>query len=194
MTGEAITSVVLVGVGGQGILLASEVLAQAASLAGYEVKTNEVHGMAQRGGCVTAHIRYGRQVFSPLVAQGTARVLGALEQVEGLRHSSYLATDGLAVVSQQAIIPVSVSSGQGHYPHDVEARLRAVYPRLAWIDAQQAAQDVGSSKAANLVVLGAMSTVLDLPAQVWEQAISQCVKPRFVEMNLMAFVVGRSLA
>ena len=104
-TNGVATSVVLVGVGGQGILLASEIVARAAMIAGYAVKTNEVHGMAQRGGSVIAQIRYGREVFSPLVAEGTARVLGALERIEGIRFAHYLAPDGLAVVSSQAIIP-----------------------------------------------------------------------------------------
>lgn len=193
MKNNKITSVILVGVGGQGILLASEVMATAAALAGFEVKTNEVHGMAQRGGSVIAQIRYGEQVFSPLVAQGTARVIGALEQVEGLRYHPYLAEGGFAVVSQQAIIPVTVSAGQSVYPQDLEPRLRQVYPHLAWVDVQQAAEDVGNPKVANMVILGAMSTELDLPSQVWEQAITQCVKPEFLDSNLMAFVVGRSL-
>lgn len=193
MKNNEITSVILVGVGGQGILLASEVMATAAALAGFEVKTNEVHGMAQRGGSVIAQIRYGQQVFSPLVAEGTARVVGALEQVEGLRYYPYLADGGFAVVSQQAIVPVTVSAGQSTYPQDLEPRLREVYPRLAWVDVQQAADDIGNPKVANMVILGAMSTELDLPPQAWEEAIAQCVKPEFVDSNLMAFVVGRSL-
>ncbi len=193
MNKDEITSVILVGVGGQGILLASEVMATAAALAGFDVKTNEVHGMAQRGGSVIAQIRYGQQVFSPLIAEGTAQVLGALEQVEGLRYHSYLGKDGFAVVSQQAIIPVTVSTGQSKYPQDLETRLREVYPRLAWIDMQQTIADIGNPKVANMVVLGAISTELDLPAEVWEQAISQCVKAQFLDINLMAFIVGRSL-
>lgn len=193
MSNDEIVSVILVGVGGQGILLASEVMATAAALAGFEVKTNEVHGMAQRGGSVIAQIRYGKQVFSPLVAEGTARVIGALEQVEGLRYHPYLAQNGFAVVSQQAIVPVTVSAGQSKYPQDLEPRLREVYPRLAWIDVLQAAEDIGNPKVANMVILGAMSTELNLPSHVWEDAITQCVKPEFVDSNLMAFVVGRSL-
>jgi len=193
MSNDEIVSVILVGVGGQGILLASEVMATAAALAGFEVKTNEVHGMAQRGGSVIAQIRYGQQVFSPLVAEGTARVIGALEQVEGLRYHPYLVQDGFAVVSQQAIVPVTVSAGQSEYPQDLEPRLREVYPRLAWIDVQQAAEDIGNPKVANMVILGAMSTELDLPSHVWEEAITTCVKPEFVDSNLMAFVIGRSL-
>ena len=124
------TSIVLVGVGGQGILLASEIISQAALALGYQVKTNEVHGMAQRGGSVMAQIRYGREVHSPLVAEGTARILGSFEAIEAIRVAHYLAPDGCAVVSSQVIIPVTVSSGTARYPEDVEARLRQVFPRL----------------------------------------------------------------
>ncbi len=132
-------SIVMVGVGGQGILLASEILAQAAMLEGYEVKTNEVHGMAQRGGSVVAQIRYGPEVYSPLVARGSAQILGALEKIEALRYADYLAPDGLAVVNAQAIVPVTVSSGAARYPADVESLLKAAFPRLAYIRAAKAA-------------------------------------------------------
>ena len=106
--------------GGQGILLASEILAQAAMIQGYQVKTNEVHGMAQRGGSVMAQIRYGEEVKSPLVARRSAHILGALEKVEALRYWEYLRPDGLAAVSSQAIVPVTVSSGSARYPENVE--------------------------------------------------------------------------
>ena len=170
-------SVVLAGVGGQGILLASEIVARAAMAAGFDVKTNEVHGMAQRGGSVIAQIRYGPEVFSPLVAQGTARVLGALERIEALRQHSFLAPDGLAVVSSQAIVPVTVSSGQATYPADVEERLRAAFPRLVYVDAVEKATELGNLRAANVVVLGAMAHALDLPDDAWHEAIRSSVKP-----------------
>ena len=190
--GRETTSVVLVGVGGQGILLASEILAQAAVLAGYDVKTNEVHGMAQRGGSVMAQVRYGRKVHSPLVARGTARVLGSLERIEALRHHEYLAPDGLAVVSSQAIVPVTVSSGQATYPADAEERLRRAFPRLAYLDATAVAQRLGSPRSTNIVVLGAMSAALDLPDDAWEAALRQCVKPALVDVNLRALDEGRA--
>ena len=114
----------MVGVGGQGILLATQITARAAIANGHDVKTNEVHGMAQRGGSVVAQIRFGEQVFSPLVPEGSAQVLASLERIEALRFAGYLSPDGLAVVSTQAIVPVTVSSGQAAYPADAEARLR----------------------------------------------------------------------
>ena len=188
------TSVVLAGVGGQGILLASEIVARAAMIAGFDVKTNEVHGMAQRGGSVIAQIRYGREVHSPLVPVGAARVLGSFEVVEALRHAHYLAPDGLAVVSTQEIVPVTVSSGATRYPDAARERLRAVFARLITLDAQALALDAGDARAANVVILGALSTGLDLSAEAWHEAIKGCVKPRFVDMNMQAFEKGRTSA
>jgi indolepyruvate ferredoxin oxidoreductase, beta subunit len=188
------TSVVLVGVGGQGILLASEIVARAAMVAGFQVKTNEVHGMAQRGGSVIAQIRYGKEVYSPLVAEGTARVLGALERIEGIRFAHYLAPGGLAVVSSQAIIPVTVSSGAATYPTDAHDRLKAVFPRLTYIDAGVIASKVGNIRASNVVVLGALSTGLSLPVDTWHEAIAQSVPARHRDLNLRAFEEGRNQA
>jgi len=158
------------------------------------VKTNEVHGMAQRGGSVLAQIRFGSRVFSPLVPDGTAQVLASLERIEALRFASYLAPEGLAVVSSQAIVPVTVSSGKAVYPVDAEQRLRAAFPKLAYIDAISAAEKLGDSRVANVILLGAMSTALPLPRESWAEAISQCVKPAFREVNLRAFDEGAALA
>ncbi len=193
MSDEKTTAVVLVGVGGQGILLASEIVAQAAVAAGLDVKTNEVHGMAQRGGSVTAHIRYGAQVHSPLVSEGEAAVLGSLERVEALRYRQLLAPEGLAVVSTQAVIPVTVSSGQATYPSDAEARLRRVFPRLIYLDAMEEAARLGNPRVANVVVVGALSTALALPQQCWEEAVASCVRPEHRDANLAAFAAGRRL-
>ncbi len=187
------TSVVLVGVGGQGILLASEIVAQAAVAAGYDVKTNEVHGMAQRGGSVIAQIRYGKEVFSPLVPRKTAKVLGSLERMECLRYLDYLADDGLAVVSSQKIVPVTVSSGGTPYPELGEAELKPFFPKLVYVDAVEQATELGNAKAANTILLGAMATQLDLPAEAWTTAIRESVKEKFIEINLKAFELGRNL-
>ena len=186
-------SVVLVGVGGQGILLASEIVAQTAVYAGFDVKTNEVHGMAQRGGSVVAQIRFGEKVYSPLVARGTASVLGSLERAECLRYTDYLAPDGLAVVSSQKIIPVTVSSGAMTYPEVDQEILRKSFSRLIYIDAVEKAAELGNARAANTLLLGAMSTRLELPLAAWENAIQECVKPKFVDVNLKAFEAGRAL-
>lgn len=191
---EETKSIVLVGVGGQGILLASEILAQAAMQAGYDVKTNEVHGMAQRGGSVMAQIRYGKEVHSPLVARKSAHILGALEKVEALRYADFIRPDGLAAVSSESIMPVTVSSGAAKYPEDVEEMLARAFPRLVYIDAPKAAKELGDIRAANIVLLGAISRGLDLPLQAWEKAIVLCVREKFRDLNLMAFAMGRNYA
>ncbi|HOW67521.1 MAG TPA: indolepyruvate oxidoreductase subunit beta [Candidatus Paceibacterota bacterium] len=188
------TNVVLAGVGGQGILLASEIMARAAMAAGFDVKTNEVHGMAQRGGSVIAQIRYATKVNSPLVALGTAQVLGSLEKIESLRYAEYLAPGGLAVVSTQIVVPLTVSSGQAQYPEDAEDRIRRTFPRLIYVDAVKLAGELGNIKASNLVVMGALSTGLDLPLTAWQEAIRAAVKPRFVDLNLKAFTAGVACA
>jgi indolepyruvate ferredoxin oxidoreductase beta subunit len=187
-------SIVLVGVGGQGILLASEILAQAAMIQGYQVKTNEVHGMAQRGGSVMAQIRYGEEVKSPLVSKRSAHILGALEKVEALRYWEYLRPDGLAAVSSQAIVPVTVSSGSARYPENAEELLARAFPRLVYIDAPELAKELGDSRAANIILLGAISRGLDLRLESWEKAIGLCVREKFRDLNLRAFSLGRSKA
>jgi indolepyruvate ferredoxin oxidoreductase beta subunit len=193
MSDNPTINVVLAGVGGQGILLASEIIARAAMAAGFAVKTNEVHGMAQRGGSVLAQIRYGPLVHSPLVELGAAQVLGSLECIESLRCADYLAPGGLAVVSSQRVVPITVSSGQAKYPEDAEARIRAAFPRLIYLDALAMAGQIGNVKCSNLVILGALSTGLTLPAQAWQQGICQSVKPNFVDINLRAFAAGSAL-
>jgi len=187
---SSITSVVLVGVGGQGILLAAEILAQAALIAGHDVKTNEVHGMAQRGGSVMAQIRFGPKVFSPLVAEGTAGIIGSLERLETLRYYRYLAPGGLAVVSSQIIMPVTVSSGLATYPADIDTRLRRTFPRLVYLDAADIAASLGSVKAANTVLLGAISSELSLPKDAWQEALHKCINAKFLELNEKAFLAG----
>lgn len=186
------TSVFLIGVGGQGILLASAILSQAAMLCGCDVKTNEVHGMAQRGGTVIAQVRYGKKVYSPLVTEGSARVLCSFEAAEALRAAHYLAPDGLAVVNQYQIIPVSVSSGMATYPDHVEELLKKQFPRLCYFDATQKAIEIGNPRTANVVLLGALSKGLELEESVWEEAIRKTVKPQFIEINLKAFAAGRA--
>ena len=184
-------SIALVGVGGQGILLASEICAQAAMECGFDVKTNEVHGMAQRGGSVVAQIRYGHEVYSPLIAPGQASVLVALERIEGLRYHEYLSEDGLAVVNSQRIVPVTVSMGAAQYPDDAPQRLEKSFKRLIYIDAGAIATELGNVKAANTVLLGAMATELDIPVEAWKNSIARCCKPKFVEVNLAAFDAGQ---
>jgi indolepyruvate ferredoxin oxidoreductase beta subunit len=193
MSSDKTTSVVFVGVGGQGILLASTIVARAAMIAGHQVKTNEVHGMAQRGGSVIAHVRYGTEVFSPTVPEGTADALGALEEIEALRYAHYAAPEGLAVVNAATVVPVTVSSGAATYPEDVADRLRRAFPRLVYFDAGKRAEELGNIRAANIVLLGALSRGLDLPSEAWEEAISASVKDKHRDLNLRAFEIGRNV-
>jgi len=193
MTDKGTTSVVLVGVGGQGILLASEIVARAAMHAGFDVKTNEVHGMAQRGGSVIAQIRYGQKVNSPTVQPGTASVLGSLERIEALRYYNYLKPGGLAVVNLQMMVPVTVSMGAAQYPKDSIDRLHAAFDNLVSFDAGQKAVEIGNIRTANVIIVGAISNGLDIPVESWEEAIKTSVKPKFVDLNLKAFALGRSI-
>ena len=188
-----VNSVILTGVGGQGILLASNILARTALLAGHDVKTNEVHGMAQRGGSVVAEIRYGDKVYSPLIEPMGACALASLEQMEALRYAHYLSPNGLAVVSKLRLIPTTVSSGMGKYPENVEDRLKKSFRNLKYIDAAKAAEKTGNPKTNNLVVLGALSTALDFPESLWEDAIKVCVKTKFIDINIRAFNLGKQL-
>ncbi|HPT20273.1 MAG TPA: indolepyruvate oxidoreductase subunit beta, partial [Methanothrix sp.] len=152
---------------------------------------NEVHGMAQRGGSVMAQIRYGKEVHSPLVARNEADILGALEKIEALRYADCLRPGGLAAVSTQAVMPVTVSSGGARYPENAEELLRQAFPRLLYIDAAKIARDLGDIRAANIVLLGAISQGLDIALQSWEMAIALCVKEKFLEINRKAFAAGR---
>lgn len=189
-----VTSVVIVGVGGQGVLLASQITASAAINAGYKVKTNEVHGMAQRGGSVIAQIRYGKVVLSPLVPSGGAAVLASLERIEALRYKDLLAPGGRVIVSDQQIVPTTVSTGQAKYPSDAEERLKRVYPNLLYLNAETIAAGLGNPKAANVIVVGAVSMALDLPLEAWHEALASSVKGPRLDLNLKAFDKGRELA
>lgn len=194
MTNEKTISILMCGVGGQGILLASEITAQAAILAGYDVKTNEVHGMAQRGGSVVANVRFGKCVHSPLIEFGGADALLSLEAIEAIRCHRYLKDGGAAVVSTQRVIPITVSSGKALYPAP-EAPLKELFPRLCLIDAIAEAQRLGTPKAANVVLLGALAKLGGhLPQEIWEAAIARCVKPQFLEINVKAFRQGMTAA
>ena len=186
-------SILLSGVGGQGILLAAKIIGEAAVASGYEVCSNEIHGMAQRGGCVTAQVRFGPQVHSPLILEGTADVLAALEHIEALRWAHVLKPGGLAVVSRQSILPVAVSAGQATYPADVADRLRAVFPRLIYADCVSKARTMGDARFANLIIVGMAATALPIETPAWREAIRLRVPEKFFDQNLAAFEFGRSL-
>jgi indolepyruvate ferredoxin oxidoreductase beta subunit len=184
----------LAGVGGQGTILASNVLAEVALAAGYDVKKSEVHGMAQRGGSVNTHVRWdAERVYSPLIGLGEADVLLAFEEAEALRYAEYLKPGGAAVVNQQTIEPITVTSGGARYPTEVELRTTydALTDRFCLVPGTTIAQELGNARAANVVLLGALSTFLDVPEETWLEVIEARVPPRYVALNRQAFLKGR---
>lgn len=184
------TNIMLCGVGGQGILFAAKILASAAELSGYKVTTNELHGMAQRGGSVTAQVRFGDDIHSPLFAAGEADVLCGLEPVEALRCAHFLKPGGFAVISRQQLIPVTVSTGRASYPQDLEARFGKVFTDFRFMDCNALAAELGDQRLANTVLLGALSVKLGLAAESWRGAFERTVKPQLLDGNLKAFAIG----
>jgi indolepyruvate ferredoxin oxidoreductase beta subunit len=189
-----VCSITFGGIGGQGVLKAAELCGWAAMFAGYHVKKSEVHGMAQRGGSVNTHVRWDSdRVFSPLIGLGEADLLLVFEEAEALRYAEYLKPGGAAIVNQHTIEPITVTSGGAHYP--TEEELQAVYAgltdRLRLVPGTAIARDLGNSRAANVVLLGALSTFLDVPAETWLEVIEAQVPARFVELNHQAFLKGR---
>lgn len=188
-------NVLLCGVGGQGVLLAAKLMAFAAFHAGFRVFTNEIHGMAQRGGSVTATVRFGDgKVLAPLFAEGEADLLFAVEHAEALRHARILKSDGAAVVASQSIIPTTVTTGAAKYPADMEERIRRVFPRLIYASCGEEAVKMGNSKLSNTILLGAASAFLpEIPRTAWEQAMDSLIRPDLLEQNRNAFKKGLTL-
>ena len=185
------TNIILSGVGGQGILLASAVISHAAMMSGYDVKTNEVHGMAQRGGSVIAQIRFGEKVLSPLIKEGDADFLLALEKVEAVRYANYLKNDGVAIVNMQKIIPVTVASGSATYPDNIDDILKERLPNLTTLDCISIAEEIGNVRVANVVLVGALSKYLPFSVETWKNVISENVPQKALEANIKAFNIGR---
>jgi indolepyruvate ferredoxin oxidoreductase beta subunit len=188
---SAVTSVLLAGVGGQGVLLASEVIAEAAAIGGSAVKKSEVHGMAQRGGSVVSHLRFGAEVHSPLIPRAGADFLVSFERLETLRYLEYLHRGSVILVNDQKILPLPVSVGKAAYPEDVEARLLATGLPVRFVDGVGLARAAGNAKAVNAVVLGALSSLMGFAPGVWEEALRRQVPARLLDVNLRAFALGR---
>jgi len=186
-----VTNVLLAGVGGQGVLLGSEVLAEVASLAGFEVKKSEVHGMAQRGGSVVSHLRFGREVFSPLIPRGAADYLVSFERLETLRYLDFLHAGSVVLVNNQQIVPLPVAVGKAVYPADVEARLASAGVRSRFVEGHAIALAAGNAKAVNAVILGALASMMTFAPALWEEALRHQIPARLLELNLRAFALGR---
>ena len=184
-------NIMIVGVGGQGTLLASKILGKLFLTKNYDVKVSEVHGMSQRGGSVVTYVRYGDKVYSPIVDKGEADVIISFELLEAARWVEYLSKDGVLVTNTQQINPMPVITGSAKYPEDIEKKLKDMGVKLDAFDALSLANEAGSSKCVNIVLLGHLSNHYDFTVEEWHEVIRSCVKEKFVDMNLRAFEYGR---
>lgn len=190
---DRITNILLVGVGGQGILLASEILSETCMLAGFDVKKSEIHGMSQRGGSVVSHVRYGAEVFSPIVPEGEGDILFGFELMETCRSLGLLRAGATVVANDLRIAPPSVLMGQEPYPEGLTERIQAQFPAFLLVDGQKLATEAGNPRTANTVLLGAVSKRLDIDEQYWLKALERMVPPKALEVNRTAFLMGRGL-
>ena len=188
-----ITNILLVGVGGQGILLASEILSEAFMLAGHDVKKSEIHGMSQRGGSVVSHVRFGSQVFSPVVPEGEGDILFGFELLETCRYLPLLRPGASVIVNDLRIAPPSVLLGQTAYPDDLASVIKVQFPDFLLVDGQGLATQAGNPRAANTVLLGAVSRRLDIADSVWQAALEKMVPKKALAINMKAFELGRGL-
>ena len=187
----SVWNVTLVGVGGQGTILVSDLLAIAAMEAGHDVKKSEIHGMSQRGGSVVSQVRFGTLVRSPIIPVGATDLLVAFERTEALRYAHLARPDAVVLVNDAERVPVSVSSGAIPPLADADARLRAI-PGLRLVPADALAVQAGNPKTANVVLLGALSRFTPIPEDVWQTALTVRVPPRFLDVNRAAFALGRA--
>ena len=185
-----ITNIIITGVGGQGILLASEIISESAVQAGYDVKRSEIHGMSQRGGSVNSHIRFGKKIYSPLVMMGECDLLLSFEKLESLRMVDFVKPDGTIIVNDQQINPSTVASGMATYPDNIEEVLRTHFKSVVFVNALGIAKQAGNMRTANIALLGAASRKLNIPGEIWEGAIVKRVPERAIEANLKAFQLG----
>lgn len=188
----AVKNIMIVGVGGQGTLLTSRILGRLATAAGYDVKLSEVHGMAQRGGSVVTYVRYGDQVAEPIVEEGQADVLIAFERLEALRYLHFVKPEGVVIVNDWRIDPITVVTGAAAYPEDVLERLKAARKTIV-VEATEEARKLGAPKAFNVIVLGAAAKYMGFPKEEWLRVIETTVPPKTVEINRQAFEIGYAL-
>ena len=185
--------VLIAGVGGQGILRASDIFSRVIMAAGLDVKKSEVHGMAQRGGCVTSHVRYGVKVYSPLAKKGDVDILVSFEKMDTLRYLDYLKDDGSIIINTEEICPPAVNLGEAVYPTDVIAMIKKLSYRVKVVDAAALALQAGNIRAVNTVLLGALSDCLSLSSETWEKVLKETFPPKLIEINIEAFRLGRTV-
>lgn len=185
-------NVMIVGVGGQGSLLASKLLGRLLLTKGYDIKVSEVHGMSQRGGSVVTYVRYGDKVYSPIIDKGEADFIVSFELLEAARWTEFLKPGGKIITNTQQINPMPVITGAAEYPSDLDKKMAAAGIDLDAFDALSLAEEAGSSKAVNIVLMGRLSNYFDATVEEWMQAIEQSVPAKFLEMNKKAFNLGRN--
>ena len=183
-------NVMIVGVGGQGSLLASKLLGRLLLSRGYDIKVSEVHGMSQRGGSVVTYVRFGDKVYSPIIDKGEADYIVSFELLEAARWTEYLKPQGKIITNTQRINPMPVIIGAAEYPENLAEKMLAAGIDVDAIDALTLAEEAGSSKAVNLVLMGRLSRYFDIPEEDWLQAIEASVPPKFLDMNIKAFKLG----
>jgi len=192
---ESVTSLLLAGVGGQGVLLAGDIICKVMMRVGLDVKKSEVHGMAQRGGCVTSHVRYGRKVYSPIAKEGDVNVLVTFEKLETLRYLNYLTKDGRVIINEEEIFPPSVNLGDAAYPLDAVDIVRRRFKDVLVVNAPALARKAGNSRAVSTVMLGALSRYLpEASLDDWKNVIGEEFSEKLVPANLKAFDLGREMA
>jgi indolepyruvate ferredoxin oxidoreductase beta subunit len=189
---DAVTNILLSGVGGQGIILASDVMAEVFLEAGFDVKKSEVHGMAQRGGSVTSHVRFGKKVYSPIIKQGDVDILFSFEQLESLRWLNYMKPDGVIVLNDHKINPPAVNLGQMEYPKDVPGIIRKRFNRFYLVEGTKLALEAGDIRAANVVLLGTISKFFDMEESLWIETVLGHLPVKVHEINRKAFTMGRA--
>nr|WP_320116033.1 indolepyruvate oxidoreductase subunit beta [uncultured Desulfuromonas sp.] len=189
-----VTNILLAGVGGQGTLLASEVLSEVLMLAGYDVKKNEIHGMSQRGGSVSSHVRFGEEVYSPIIPEGETDILFGFELLETYRNLPLLKKGGTVITNNLKLMPPSVATGQERYPEGLEERICQQVEKSLVVDGLALAMEAGNPRTVNIALLGALSTKIDVAQELWEQALRKMVPEKFLEENLRAFELGRQAA
>ena len=189
---DQVKNILMVGVGGQGVILASEILSEVMMRAGYDVKKSEVHGMAQRGGSVSTHVRFGSKVYSPLIKKGDADILFSFEVLESVRYLDFLKKDALIVVNNQKVLPPSVTLGADTYPDNIPGILRERFSKVDMVDALEIAKRAGNSRALNVAFLGALSRYIEVDESMWKEVISSMLPPKLVEVNIKAFALGRT--
>ena len=182
----------IVGVGGQGSLLASKLLGKVLLDRGYDVKVSEVHGMSQRGGSVVTYVRFGDKVYSPIIDEGECDFLVSFEKLEAARYVSFMKKGGVIVTNTQEIDPMPVITGQAEYPSDILEKVKELDVKVDQLDCLSIANSAGSSKAVNIVLMGRLSNYFsDIEVEEWEKAIRTSVPEKFLELNLKAFSMGR---